>query len=557
MRTWTIPRQIIVGFSMLVLLTMFLGVIALIQIVSVEQNVRLLASNGLPSVVVLNKISEANAMASREIRRELLQSNQGQTKKNAESDANKNIFQILKVRGDEFCATYESLISDNEDRRLFSEAKTARTAFLNSTEKMFDLVRAGKRAEAEASLLNEVDPDLEKCQAAFNADIAYNMQLADAAAKSAEKTVAFSYVMIGGTLAGVLLLGVLLGWFISRAVTRSLNGISDALQTAVTQTTTASSQLSSASQSLATGCNEQRSSVSETSAALEEMSAMIRSTSDNAEKAKVFANQARVAAQSGAQTMVDMNTAMQAIETSSADVAKIVKNIDEIAFQTNILALNAAVEAARAGEVGAGFAVVADEVRSLAQRSAAAAKETAEKIETAIANSRRGSTSCFKVGESLEEILQKVASADSLVAEIATAAREQSQGIEQVGVAMTQMDKITQGSAANAEQSASAAEQLNSQARSMQDNVELLRSLVTNENRPQSVARPPESKRSRVSTYRPVNSRPLKAVNRFQPARVARSTGVKHVPMQIPMPEDATVSPEGMTDQEDKHFTSF
>ena len=121
MRTWTIPRQIIVGFSMLVLLTMFLGVIALIQIVSVEQNVRLLASNGLPSVVVLNKISEANAMASREIRRELLQSNQGQTKKNAESDANKNIFQILKVRGDEFCATYESLISDNEDRRLFSE----------------------------------------------------------------------------------------------------------------------------------------------------------------------------------------------------------------------------------------------------------------------------------------------------------------------------------------------------------------------------------------------------------------------------------------------------
>jgi methyl-accepting chemotaxis protein len=297
--------------------------------------------------------------------------------------------------------------------------------------------------------------------------------------------------------------------------------------------------------------------VSETSAALEEMSAMIRSTSDNAEKAKVFANQARVAAQSGAQTMVDMNTAMQAIETSSADVAKIVKNIDEIAFQTNILALNAAVEAARAGEVGAGFAVVADEVRSLAQRSAAAAKETAEKIETAIANSRRGSTSCFKVGESLEEILQKVASADSLVAEIATAAREQSQGIEQVGVAMTQMDKITQGSAANAEQSASAAEQLNSQARSMQDNVELLRSLVTNENRPQSSARPPESKRSRVSTYRPVNSRPLKAVNRFQPARVARSTGVKHVPMQIPMPEDATVSPEGMTDQEDKHFTSF
>ncbi len=166
---------------------------------------------------------------------------------------------------------------------------------------------------------------------------------------------------------------------------------------------------------------------------------------------------------------------------SSAEVAKIVKNIDEIAFQTNILALNAAVEAARAGEAGAGFAVVADEVRSLAQRSAAAAKETADKIEAAIANSRKGSQCTAKVEESLTQIAEKVTSTDSLVAEIATAAREQAQGIEQINAAIAQMDKVSQSNSASAEESASAAEELDAQAETLKDQVAKLRLLVGGE----------------------------------------------------------------------------
>ena len=176
--------------------------------------------------------------------------------------------------------------------------------------------------------------------------------------------------------------------------------------------------------------------------------------------------------------MSEMIAAMQSIESSSHDVAKIVKNIDEIAFQTNILALNAAVEAARAGEAGAGFAVVADEVRSLAQRSAAAAKETAEKIEAAIASSRRGSTCCNNVGESLEQIADRVTAADTLVAEIAMAAREQAQGITQIGTAMAQIDKVTQANAANAEQTSHATEELTSQVRLLREHAEHLRALM-------------------------------------------------------------------------------
>jgi methyl-accepting chemotaxis protein len=159
-------------------------------------------------------------------------------------------------------------------------------------------------------------------------------------------------------------------------------------------------------------------------------------------------------------------------------VAKIVKNIDEIAFQTNILALNAAVEAARAGEAGAGFAVVADEVRSLAQRSAAAAKETAAKIEAAIASSRSGSQCSARVEDALSQIADKVRDTDLIVADISRGASEQSQGIEQINGAMVQLDKVTQSNASSAEESASAAEELDAQAESMKNLVGQLRSLV-------------------------------------------------------------------------------
>jgi methyl-accepting chemotaxis protein len=176
--------------------------------------------------------------------------------------------------------------------------------------------------------------------------------------------------------------------------------------------------------------------------------------------------------------MVEMTAAMKSIEVSSGEVAKIVKSIDEIAFQTNILALNAAVEAARAGEAGAGFAVVADEVRSLAQRSAAAANETAEKIEAAILNSRNGSLSLIKVGESFKKIGEKVRQTDAFVAEIAMAAKEQALGIEQISSAIVQMSKVTQSSASNAEQSASAAEELSAQSGVHKGLTERLREIV-------------------------------------------------------------------------------
>ena len=250
------------------------------------------------------------------------------------------------------------------------------------------------------------------------------------------------------------------------------------LQNTGFQLDSASAQMSASNQVLSSGASEQAASVEETSASLEEVSSMIQATAENCQRAKALASETRAVAAGGSRTMADMVEAMAEIDLSSGQVAKIVKDIDEIAFQTNILALNAAVEAARAGEAGAGFAVVADEVRSLAQRSAAAAKATAHKIEVAIGNTRKGTECTARVVESLEEITKQVAATDSLVGEIATAASEQAQGIEQINQAIGQMEKVSQNNAANAEETADAAMQVEAQGESLNELVGRLRALV-------------------------------------------------------------------------------
>jgi methyl-accepting chemotaxis protein len=208
------------------------------------------------------------------------------------------------------------------------------------------------------------------------------------------------------------------------------------------------------------------------------MASMTKRNAENAQKANELAKQARHAADKGATDMQAMDAAMEAIKVSSDDIAKIIKTIDEIAFQTNILALNAAVEAARAGEAGMGFAVVADEVRNLAQRSAQAAKETAGKIEGAIGKTGQGVAISNKVSAALNEIVAKVRQVDELVAEVAGASREQTQGITQINSAVGQMDKVTQSNAASAEESAAAAQELHGQAGTMKEAVGELLLLV-------------------------------------------------------------------------------
>ena len=489
--TASTPQRIGLGFLGIIAVSLLLGLWAIAQIFNINQNVTQLATNSIPSVVSLNKIIQQNAAADRALRKVI----EGVVDARV-AGGDEATFRTARQDGDRLCEDYEKLFSDAEDERLFKNAQAARKNYFAAADKVLGFARAQKAEDAVACLKAEVDPAVDPSVEGFNRDIDYNIKLSQKEAETAGAKVSRSLWTIVPALLLATLLGLAVGWSTVRSTqgaldsintaiqagidktNRALAGISDSLQEGADQTASSAGQLSSASRSLAASTSDQSASVTEASASLEEISAMIRATAENASKAKEFAGQARGAAEVGKQTMEEMKLAMKSIEVSSLDIAKIVKNIDEIAFQTNILALNAAVEAARAGEAGAGFAVVADEVRSLAQRSAAAAKETADKIEAAIANSQRGSRSCSNVGESLEQIVERVAAADVLVAEIASAAREQSQGIRQVGVAMTQMDKVTQGNAASAEQSSSAAEELTNQAQLLQENVEQLQTLI-------------------------------------------------------------------------------
>ena len=370
------------------------------------------------------------------------------------------------------------MIVDAEDQRILDLVKKGGEIYFPLYERAYDLLAQGNTEEYNKVQLESVIPAYKKLEAYLNEGIIYNEKLGHISSNAGMSNASSTLLVVGILLGANVLLAVIMGYTISRSTNQALRSLAADLDQGAMQTASASRQVSMASNQLSSGSSEQASSVEETSTSLEEMSSMIRATAENAQRAKALATEARAESEAGAQTMDQMMAAMTAINTSSAEVAKIVKNIDEIAFQTNILALNAAVEAARAGEAGAGFAVVADEVRSLAQRSAAAAKETADKIEAAIANSRSGSECSIKVGESLKMITNKVGATDALVAEIASAANEQALGIQQINNAMAQMDKVTQGNAASAEESASAAEELDAQAETMRDLVGQLRQLV-------------------------------------------------------------------------------
>jgi methyl-accepting chemotaxis protein len=286
-----------------------------------------------------------------------------------------------------------------------------------------------------------------------------------------------SRIMIMGLVTQIVL-GATAGLLIIRSVNRALTKTAESLSQGSMQVAAASAQVSSSSQSLASGASEQAASLEEISSSVEELASMTRRNADNAQSGKAASGQARTAAEAGASEMEHMQKAMDAIQQSSNDISKIIKTIDEIAFQTNILALNAAVEAARAGEAGAGFAVVADEVRSLAQRSAVAAKETADKIDDATERSAQGVEISGRVAAGLRQILAKAREVDQLVGEVATASHEQSEGIGQINMAISQMDKVTQSNAASAEETASAAEELNAQSEELRTTSQQLAALV-------------------------------------------------------------------------------
>jgi methyl-accepting chemotaxis protein len=254
-------------------------------------------------------------------------------------------------------------------------------------------------------------------------------------------------------------------------IQRALNGTAEALEEALTQVasaveqvSSAASQIASSSQAVASGASEQAASLAETGAAIDTVASTTRRAADEAREADGLAQTAQAAAGDGTAVVGKMQGAMERIRQSAEGTSQIIRDINDIAFQTNLLALNAAVEAARAGEAGRGFAVVAEEVRSLALRAKEAAQKTEALIRDSVRQASEGQTTSQQVAGKLGQIAAGIGKVSAIAAEISRAAKEQLAGIEAVGGAVSEMDKVTQQNTASAEESSSAASELSGQA---------------------------------------------------------------------------------------------
>ena len=399
----------------------------------------------------------------------------------------------------------ESELSADRERAQFQEIADRRKAYIASRDNIFGLLELDDPGAKDA-LNGQLMPAADRYLEAIHAFQVQQREVAEATSQdiiAAAEQARLILMLLG---VACLITGAAFAWRITRSVTRPLSAAAQAtriiasgdlthpvvphgrdevaelvgslhemqeslrrivrdIHASTDSIATASNEVAAGSMDLSGRTEQAASSLEETASSMEEISGTIRHTADSARMATQLAQSAVHAATQGGQVVSQVMTTMQAITESSKRIADIIAVIDGIAFQTNILALNAAVEAARAGEQGRGFAVVAGEVRALAHRVAEAAKEVRTLISTSVEQVSSGSTLVQDAGTSMNAIVESVQRVNDIIDEISTAASEQSDGIAQVNVAVTQMDQMTQQNAALVEQSAAAAESLKDQSK--------------------------------------------------------------------------------------------
>jgi methyl-accepting chemotaxis protein len=387
------------------------------------------------------------------------------------------IMQLVR-QNDEAMKRIQAAATTEEKKKLVAALKNGLTSYNKISEKIIELMNSGvvvaakgmlqTEGAAAAKQLNDVITNL------FALSVAEAKATSEKNASMASLSGWISMVLTAINVIAAIALGFLLTFITTRPIHRAIEG----LMASADQVGTESGQVAESSHLLAEGASAQASSLEETSSSLEEMSSMTRQNADNAGQARTKMSEAKAVVEKANAQMAQLTEAIAEITRSSEETGKIIKTIDEIAFQTNLLALNAAVEAARAGEAGAGFAVVADEVRNLALRAAEAARNTSALIEKTIKAVKNGNNMTTSTREAFGANAELSVVIAQLVDEIATASQEQASGIEQLNKAVAEMDTVTQQTAANAGESANAAEGMNAQANRMRGYIEDLAAVI-------------------------------------------------------------------------------
>ncbi|PNG46871.1 MULTISPECIES: methyl-accepting chemotaxis protein [unclassified Variovorax] len=410
----------------------------------------------------------------------------------------------------------EELLSAPEEKKLYGQVADARKLVLEILAEIVKLKAAGDAAGANQLADTRFSAALSVYEEAVGRIAAYEREQIDATTAGIAKDHQSGRMLMMVLSAVALVLGVLCAWLTARSITRPLGEAVKVAETVAsgdlsarievdsrdetgqlmnalrnmnaslarvvgdvrngTDTiATASGQIASGNQDLSSRTEEQASSLQQTAASMEELTSTVKQNADNARQANQLALSASEVAVKGGDVVNQVVDTMASIHASSKKIVDIIGVIDGIAFQTNILALNAAVEAARAGEQGRGFAVVASEVRNLAQRSAAAAKEIKGLIDDSVGKVDAGTALVGEAGKTMEEIVGSIRRVTDIVGEISAASHEQTQGIEQINQAITQMDQVTQQNAALVEEAAAAAQSMQEQAGSLVQAVSVFR----------------------------------------------------------------------------------
>lgn len=475
----TIGKRLLVGFGVILVLCIATGVVGYLGAnsiagIAVAELRKMLDKDA--AVASHSALARANVVGMRRYEKDIF----------LNIDSKEKVEEYLNQWKDQYGKTLdrmkdlEKAVTSRKDVDALQTMRAELASYVSGFNKVYERIQSGaiKTSREANEAIGEYKESIHKLESAaksFSEESTMRMgdverSIDDAAGRTSRMVTILTLIST--------VLGTGLSILIMRSITGPLKQIIAGLTGSSHHLAAASGEISLASRQLAEGASEQASSVEETSASLEELSSMTKQNAEHAAEASELMSETAAVVATANGAMEQLTSSMQEMSNASEETSKIIKTIDEIAFQTNLLALNAAVEAARAGEAGAGFAVVADEVRTLAMRAAEAARNTSTLIEGTVRKVHEGAEVVRTASQEFSRVVTSASKMGELVGEITAASSEQAQGIEQINVAVSEMDRVIQQNAANAEESASASQEMNAQAERLKGFVGNLTSMI-------------------------------------------------------------------------------